>query len=110
MPRRVSMSEKLARSLLEHRRRARELGLGKEFRLAFEKIWDSLHVRPLPPDESAETFGEQCYTTAHPPRHRICIASVMPLTVYFAIYDDDSIHPGDTLTYVTLIRVIPMFE
>jgi hypothetical protein len=104
------MSEKLARSLLEHRRRARELGLGKEFRLAFEKIWDSLHTRPLPPDESADAFGEHRYTTPNPPRHRICIASVRPPTVYFAIYEDEASQPAEALTYVTLIRVIPMFE
>jgi hypothetical protein len=102
------MSLLLAENLRDYHRRAVELGLGKEFRLAFQKLWSGLHTRPLPPDESPETLGELRYTTPHHPQHRVCIASVKPITIYFSIFDEDK--EGEVTTLVNIIRIIPMLE
>jgi hypothetical protein len=110
MPRRVSMSEQLAHTLFQLRQRAIELGLRDEFRIAWRKIWDGLNSRPLPPDESPDTFGDLHFTTRHPPRHRICIACVLPLSVRFAVCDDGNAESGEIVQTVTILRVDPMFE
>jgi len=78
--------------------------------LAWVKIRQALNARPLPPDESDTVFGEQLYTTPHHPRHRICIAAVQPLTIYFSVYYDVVKETNETLTLVTILRAIPMFE
>lgn len=103
------MSQILAEALLEQRRRARELGLGLEFKVAWQKIWLSLNTRPLPPDESDQVFGEILYTTPHEPKHQVCIASVRPLTIYFSVYYGSTTSVTETNVVVNVIRAIPMF-
>jgi hypothetical protein len=110
MARKVSLSQNLAYQLLELRRRAREIGLGDDFRMAWDKIWQCLNTRPLPPDESDEVFGEIQFTTPHEPRHRICIAAIRPLAIHFAVYYDISQASSEPQVFVTIIRATAMFE
>lgn len=110
MPRKVSMSERVAQALLQYRERAIDLGLRDEFRDAWRTIWHGLNSRPLPPDEAPDTFGDLHFTTCHPPKHRVCIGCVAPLSVRFAVCEDGSKETGEILQTVTIIRIDPMFE
>ena len=110
MSRKVSMSEHVALTLLQYRRRAIDEGLKYQFRVAWQKIWNALHVRSLPPDESPDTFGELRFTTRNVPRHRVCIACVLPLAIHFVVHDEMVQGSDEIHTIVTIIRIDPMFK
>lgn len=84
---------------------AERLGLRTEFRRALIEIWDALHHRPLPPNESDAVFGEVRYKTKHIPYHFVCIGAKRPLAVQFAVSDETTDLARKPMVGVTILKV-----
>src|SRR5438876_6622343 len=108
MARKVDVSKKAADDVIALHGDAVKRGLGPSFRRAWITIWNALAQRPLPPDETAEVFGELLYWTKNAPKHAVCIASIAPLSVRFAVSEEEVMIAGTMATAVTILKVVLM--
>jgi hypothetical protein len=104
MTRKVVISKKIALQLLDLQGEAAETGRKAAFRHAWISVWEALHVRPLPPDESDAVFGEPLYRTKHVPIHLINIGCVRPLSVRFATCEETVVIAGEAVTPVFVLN------
>jgi hypothetical protein len=108
MARKVGLSKITADEIVALQQQAEQRGLRSSFRRSWIAMWDALHQRPLPPDESATVFGEIRFRTKNPPRHAVCIGSVRPLAVQFAVSEETTNIAGEPVTAVTILKVLLM--
>ena len=106
MKRKVALSKATADEIVELQTRAESRGDKRAFRRAWIKIWKALNERPLPPDDHFSLFGELRYRTRHSPHHFVCIGSIRPLAVRFAVCEEPIIVDGESVQVVTVLKVI----
>lgn len=105
MKRKVVISERLARHLLDLQNEAEQGGRKAAFQSAWLEMWNALHSRPLPPDESDDVFGEPLYHTKNAPIHLISLVTVRPLAMRFATCEEEVISAGEIVTPVFVLKV-----
>ncbi len=105
LPRKICYSEHVVQKLKILQQKAARLGRVKEFRRALAKIRKSLLTAPLPPDESANVFGEHSYTLQHL-KLRMCVAAVPPLVVQFGVSEEKHTHKGQEFIAIYVAQFI----
>jgi hypothetical protein len=108
-PRKISHSKKVFQEILNLHAQAILRDQEEEFLAALQQIWDALLKRPLPPEDAANTFGEQTHSLAHLSL-RMCLAAVPPLAVQFGVSKQPQIIEGTESIAIYLIRFFPLFK